>query len=151
MFLDDIDRRAYLRLLGTVVRWAGWRCIAYCLMDNHVHLLVLTPRPNLGRGMQALHGDFARAFNDRHGLSGHLFQGRFDNSLVNDDVQLLNVAAYIARNPVEAGICAQPGDWPWSSYGRERVAWIDVTPVLELLAAAGGDPWRRYDELMRAA
>ena len=140
MFLDDADRWAYLRLLGTVVRWAGWRCIAYCLMDNHVHLLVLTPRPNLGRGMQALHGDFARAFNDRHGLSGHLFQGRFDNSLVHDDAQLLNVAAYIARNPVEAGMCAHPGDWPWSSYGRSGPAWVDRGPLLECSRPPAGIP-----------
>jgi REP element-mobilizing transposase RayT len=150
MFIDDADRRAYLRLLGWVVRRAGWRCIAYCLMSNHVHLLVLTPKPNLGRGMQVLHGDFARAFNDRHGLSGHLFQGRFDNKLVEDDEQFIGAAVYIARNPVEAGMCGHPRDWAWSSYGRGGPSWVDLDPLFEVLAAAGGDPRRRYDELVSA-
>jgi putative transposase len=151
MFLDDEDRLAYLRSLGAVVRWAGWRCMAYCLMSNHIHFLALTPRPNLGQGMRTLHGDYARAFNDRHELSGHLFQGRFDNALVRDDEQLLTVATYIARNPVEAGLCAHARDWRWSSCWKSGPAWLDVRPLLEVLGSAGGDPRKRYDELIRGA
>ena len=74
IYLDDGDRAAYLAMLGRVVVMKGWRCLAYCLMDNHVHLLIETPEPNLGSGMQRLHGLYAQSHNERHGRSGHLFQ-----------------------------------------------------------------------------
>jgi REP element-mobilizing transposase RayT len=66
IYLDDADRAEYLRLLGQVVRWKRWRCLSFCLMDNHLHLLVETPEANLASGMQWLHGRFAQLFNERH-------------------------------------------------------------------------------------
>src|SRR5215207_1121344 len=77
IFLDADDRATYLFLLGEVVMLRRWLCLAYCLMDNHVHLLIETPEGGLGRGMQTLHGLYAETFNKRHGRSGHLFQGRY--------------------------------------------------------------------------
>jgi REP element-mobilizing transposase RayT len=77
IFRDDLDRRAYLHLLGTAVERFGWRCLGYCLMGNHIHLVIETPRPNLSAGMQWLHGTYADEFNKRHDRSGCLFQGRF--------------------------------------------------------------------------
>src|SRR3712207_2241831 len=88
IFRDDADRSAYLRLLGAVVVRRRWSCLAYCLMDNHVHLLVEIPEPDLAEGMRQLHGDYARGFNDRHARSGHLFQGRYGSKLVTSDEQL---------------------------------------------------------------
>jgi REP element-mobilizing transposase RayT len=75
IYRDDGDRATYLRLLERVVRRQEWRVLAFCLMDNHVHLLVQTPHADLGRGMQRLHGHYAQTFNARHGRVGHLFQG----------------------------------------------------------------------------
>jgi putative transposase len=77
IYLDDADRGSYLAMLARAVAHRQWRCLAYCLMDNHVHLLIETPLPNLGAGMQWLHGRFAQQFNERHGRSGHVFQGRY--------------------------------------------------------------------------
>src|SRR5215210_4137262 len=71
---DDRDRRMYLEMLGLVVGQFAWQCLAYCLMGNHMHLLVETAEPNLGDGMRELHGKYARALNDRHRRNGHLFQ-----------------------------------------------------------------------------
>ncbi len=71
----------YLALLAVTVAQARWRLLGFCLMGNHVHLLVETPEANLGSGMQRLHGAYARKFNDRHGRVGHVFQGRFENKL----------------------------------------------------------------------
>src|ERR687896_722074 len=82
VFIDDTDRRAYLTTLGRVTRWKRWRCLAYCLMPNHVHLLLETPQANLGAGMQYLHGSYANEFNERHGRFGHVFQGRYGSVLV---------------------------------------------------------------------
>ncbi|HEX8742305.1 MAG TPA: transposase [Thermoleophilaceae bacterium] len=152
VFRDDRDRRTYLALLARVVRWKRWRCLAYCLMDNHTHLLVETPHPNLGRGVQWLHGHYARLFNDRHGRSGHVFQGRFGSKLATSDEQLWHAAAYVVRNPVEAGLCAHPRDWEWSSYAATLAAprprWLDAERLLGTLPDSGRDPVRRYEELV---
>jgi REP element-mobilizing transposase RayT len=149
VYRDDLDRTRYLRLLGTVVAHRGWRCLAYCLMTTHVHLLVETPEPNLAVGMHQLHGEFVRAFNKRHGRSGHLFQGRYGSVLVRDDAQLWTTVAYIAANPVEAGICGSAADWRWSSHGAvvgEAVPppWLDVERLLGHFGGGGGDPRERY-------
>ena len=144
IFVDDRDRRGYLDLLARVVERHGWLCLMYCLMANHVHLLVQTPKPNLGRGMQMLHGDYARAFNVRHRRVGHLFQGRYGATRVEDDAQLWMTVAYVALNPVEARLCKRPEEWVWSSHaavdeGRQE-AWL-ASERLDLLlgGVVGGD------------
>jgi putative transposase len=147
IYLDDRDRVAYLRLLGLVVRERGWRCLAYCLMSNHLHLLVETPQPNLGAGMESLQGGYARGFNRRHGRTGHLFERRYGAVRIRSDAQLWWVVRYIAMNPVEAGLCARPEEWRWSSAGG-GAPWLDRRRLLEHLAAQGGDPRRRYAELL---
>jgi putative transposase len=87
------------------------RCDAYCQMANHFHLLIRLTDPNLSRGMQWLNGLYAQVFNGRHGLCGHLFQGRFHAALVEDDGHLLELARYIVLNPVRAGLCDHPLEW----------------------------------------
>jgi hypothetical protein len=67
--------------------------------------------------MQRLNGTYAQAFNSRHGVDGHLFQGRFKSLLVESNWHLLELSRYVVLNPVRAGLCESPGDWPWSSYG----------------------------------
>src|SRR5262245_9626283 len=85
-------------------------------MNNHVHLLLETREPNLGAGMKRLHGSYVQRFHARHGSSGHLFQGRYGAKCITTDEQLWTAAAYIAMNPVEAGLCRRPDAWPWSSH-----------------------------------
>jgi putative transposase len=152
IYLDDVDRSRYLALLAQAVRRYRWRCLAFCLMDNHVHLLLETPLPNLGSGMQRTHGLYAQSFNRRHGRSGHLFQGRFGSVLVTSHAQLLMTVRYIARNPVEACLCEEAAQWPWSSHGALLTstwpAWLDAARLLGYLGADGGDPLRRYEHLV---
>ena len=151
IYRDDYDRGTYLRILRGTVRHFRWRFLAYCLMDNHVHLLIETREANLGVGMRRLHGSYAQRFNSRHGTSGHLFQGRYGSVRIKTDEQLWTVAVYIAMNPVEAGLCRHPDDWPWSSHSMilsdTAPDWIDVPHLLDCFAAAGGDGRRRYAEL----
>jgi REP-associated tyrosine transposase len=155
VFWDDGDRGIYLAMLGEVTTSQQWRCFAYCLMDNHVHLIVETPDANLGDGMQRLHGLYAQDLNERRGRSGHVFQGRYGVNLITSDQQLWATVAYVARNPVDAGLCERPEDWRWSSHaatiGAERPEWLDVPHLLGYLKAMGGDPRRRYRELVAAA
>jgi putative transposase len=130
-------------LLGRAVARSRWCCLAYCLMDNHLHLLVETREPNLGAGMQWLHGRYAQAFNQRHRRDGHVFQGRYGATRIEDDDQLWTTVRYIARNPVEAGLCADACGWNWGSYAvmQKGMApdWLDVARLLAYLHAAGAD------------
>jgi putative transposase len=114
IFLDDYDRNAYLALLGEVCERCEWRRLAYCLMNNHVHLLVEITRPNLSDGMHRLQFQHARKFNHRHQRTGHLFEDRFWSVRVASDEQLVAVTRYIAMNPVEAGLCSSPELWEWT-------------------------------------
>jgi REP-associated tyrosine transposase len=152
IFLADADRHIYLGLLGRCVDRMDWSLLAYCLMGNHVHMLVETRRPNLAAGMQRLHGHYAGDFNRRHRQSGHLFQGRYETNSIEDDEQLLSTLGYIAANPVYAGLCNTAEEWRWSSHGAlsrgAAPAWLDQPAVYRYLEASGGDPHDRYLELI---
>jgi REP element-mobilizing transposase RayT len=116
IFRDRDDRLAFLRLLDGVATLDEFRIHAFCLMTNHVHLLVETPRGNVGTGMHRLLHRHARRFNHRHGRRGHLFEERYGSSLLRSEEHLLSAARYIALNPVRAGLCDDPAAWPWSSH-----------------------------------
>jgi len=151
IFLDDADYLIYLRMLGKVTNRMSWRCLAYCLMPNHLHLLLETPEANLSQGMHRLQSRYAREFNDRHKRVGHVFQGRYGASRVTTDGQLWMAATYLARNPVAAGLTVRPEEWRWSSYAatigrRAAQEWLDRDRLIELLAATTDDPLGRYIE-----
>jgi REP element-mobilizing transposase RayT len=120
VFVDDADRYAYLMILSEVCGQAEWTRLAHCLMNNHVHLLLETPLPNLSEGMQRIQSRYAQRFNRRHDRSGHLFQGRFKSVRVVSDAQLITVTRYIAMNPVEAGLCESAELWHWSDCSEAR-------------------------------
>ena len=116
IYRDDADRRAWLDTLGQVCRRHRFVVHSLCQMTNHFHLLVETPHPNLGLGMRQLNGAYSQYFNRRHGLAGHVLQGRYKAILVQKEVYLLEVARYIVLNPVRANMVHSPDAWPWSSY-----------------------------------
>jgi putative transposase len=116
IFRDDRDRELFLSLLGQVVERYEWTCHAYCLMDNHYHLLVQTPAGNLAEGMRALNGRYARAFLFRHEKSGHLFGRRYHPVLIERHEHLLEVERYVVLNCVRARLSTSAGEWAWSSY-----------------------------------
>jgi len=116
IYVSDDDREMFLDVLGHVVDRFGWMCHAFCLMDNHYHLLIETPRANLSRGMRQLGGMYTQRFNRLHGRVGHVFQGRFKSIVVDKDAYLLELSRYVVLNPVRAGMVKDVADWPWSSY-----------------------------------
>jgi putative transposase len=116
IYLDDHDRDRFLTVLARVVKRSEWLCHAYCLMGNHYHLLIETPRPSLADGMRQLNGVYAQGFNERHGRVGHVFGDRYKAVLVERGEHLLAAAAYVVCNPIRAGLCLSPGDWTHSSY-----------------------------------
>ncbi len=116
IFQDDDDRLVFLDTLHRVAVRYNWLCHAYCLMDNHYHLLIETPDGNLSIGMRQLNGVYTQSFNKRHRRVGHLFQGRFKGVLVQKESHLLEVCRYVVLNPVRARVVESPQMWKWSSF-----------------------------------
>ncbi len=116
VFFTDTDRQLFLDTLAGVVSRYSWICHAYCLMANHYHLLVETPKGNLSLGMRQLNGIYTQAFNRRHKRVGHLFQGRFKAILVERESYLLELCRYIVLNPIRVKGNLKAGAWKWSSY-----------------------------------
>jgi REP element-mobilizing transposase RayT len=116
IYVDDQDREEWLSLLGRVCYRFNWRCHAYCLMDNHYHIVIETAEANLSKGMRQLNGVYTQYYNRRHGRVGHVFQGRFKGILVEQDAYLLELARYVVLNPIRANMVKSIKDWKWSSY-----------------------------------
>jgi putative transposase len=116
IFLSDGDRILFLELVKKVTAHRRWLIHSYCLMQNHYHLLLETPEPDLSAGMQTINSEYAQWFNRGYGFVGHVFQGRFHAVLVESDWHLLELTRYIAMNPVRAGLCLSPAEWRWSSF-----------------------------------
>jgi putative transposase len=111
IYLDDIDRKSFMTILGRVVATHEWKCHAFCLMTTHYHLIVETERSKLSRGMQVLNGRYAQLFNQRHDRDGHLFRARYAVYVIEDEVGLEASCLYVLENPVRAGLCEKPSDW----------------------------------------
>ena len=117
IFIDDEDRGRFLDVLSRVVQRFNWLCHAYCLMENHYHLLIETLNGNLSKGMRELNGVYTQGFNQRYRRVGHLLQGRYKAIIVEKDDHLLSLCRYVVLNPVRVGLIKGPEKWRWSSYG----------------------------------
>jgi len=140
IFRDDADRRSFLESLGAVCAKTGWQLHAYCLMSNHFHLVVETPRANLVEGMKWFLGTYTMRFNRRHKLSGHLFAGRYKSLLIDGSAPgyLRTVCDYVHLNPVRAGLLKKSDrlqKYKWSSYPSY------------LRSKQKREPWLRCDRL----
>lgn len=116
IFLDDEDRQRFLDGLTRVVARFHLLLHAYCLMDNHFHLMVETRDANLSRAIRHLNGVYTQAFNRRHGRIGHVLQGRFKAIVVDRESYLLELCRYVVLNPVRAKTTRKPDRYQWSSY-----------------------------------
>ena len=135
IFRDDVDRKRFLEALEGVCQKTCWQVHAYCLMSNHFHLVVETPRANLVEGMKWLLGTYTMRFNRRHKLSGHLFAGRYKSLLIDGATPgyLRTVCDYVHLNPMRARLVGRRErlqKYCWSSYpsylrSREkRESWL---------------------------
>ncbi|MFO1250403.1 MAG: transposase [Inhella sp.] len=138
IYAADEDRTLFLDVLAQATERFHAKVLAYCLMGNHYHLVLQTRDPNLSLLMRHLNGVYTQAFNRRHGLTGHLFQGRFKAILVDTEAYLLTLCQYVELNPVRARMVEFAQDWPWSSYrahiGRvEGPAWLDLAAMARFI------------------
>ena len=118
-------------------------------MENHYHLVVETPEPNLSDGMHHLNGTYTQAHHRQHQTVGHLFQGRFKSIVVDKEHYLLELARYVALNPVRAGMAAGPEEWIWSSYpataGLKPVPpYLQAAPILKCFDSRIEEAQKRY-------
>jgi putative transposase len=140
LFLFDGDRADLLDYTGIVVERYELDCLSFALMTNHCHYLFRTPEhPEgvLSEALRDLNGTYSRRFNRRHGREAHAFQNRFGAVLQESHEQLIWTARYIVMNPVEAGLCADPLESPWTSYRATvgldpRPAFLSVSGLLSL-------------------
>lgn len=144
IFFEHGDQTVYRNLLAEQLGRARIGVWAYCLMPNHVHL-VLVPQDDagLGRAVGEAHRRYTNFINGRAGWGGHLFQSRFA-SVVMDEAHLFTVARYIAMNPVRAGLAARAQDWEWSSVRAHLAARDDGLVVVQPLL----DRVPRFDDLL---
>ena len=130
VFLDDNDRYLFIALLNRLATRHGWTILAFCLMDNHYHLVMRIDERGMSKGMCELNSTYALLFNGKYGRINHLFGRRYWSDELKTDERLKTAFRYVVRNPVEAGMVASPDAYVWSSYqatigialGRVRVA-----------------------------
>ncbi|MDX2346195.1 MAG: transposase [Legionella sp.] len=121
IFIGEKDKSIFLQTLAEACCQFRLEVHAYCLMDNHYHLLLKTPEANLSRSMRHINGVYTQRYNKRHGKDGALFRGRYKAILVDSDAYLLHLSKYIHLNPITAKMVAALEQYEWSSYS----AYID--------------------------
>jgi putative transposase len=161
IYADDADRRLFYSRMESSVEHAGVRVYLFCLMTNHVHLVLETPKGNLSAFMQSLLTGYTVCYNLRHRRHGHLMQGRYGARLVSGDEYLLKLSRYVHLNPVKVGALSRAPiedrlshlrRYPWSSYrsyiGRSvRIPWVTYEPMLSLVdGKSPGVSYRRFVE-----
>jgi REP element-mobilizing transposase RayT len=151
---DDGDREEWLSTLAHACGRFGWSCLAWCLLDNHFHLVLETPTANLARGMRQLNGRYAQQFNRRHRRVGHLYQGRYKALLIERGPHLLEACRYVVLNPARLRIPRPYNTWPWSSYRATaglapRPSWLALDRLLEQFAGTRAVAHRRYSRFIR--
>lgn len=153
IFIDRIDFRKFLELVGREIEQQRWNCYSFCLMNNHYHLLIETPEPNLVKGMKRLNGTYTQYFNNRHGRVGHLFQGRYKAIIVDKNSYLLELNRYIVLNPVRAGQVNEPADWKWSNHkvlinNSDFPEWYKKERVLRFYGKSYNEAVTKYIEFV---
>jgi putative transposase len=139
VFFEQEDYQTYLALVGTAARRAGTEVWAYCLMPNHVHFIMV---PSQADGLRATfaeaHRRYTARINSRRGQAGHLWQGRFSSTVL-DERHFLATARHMSLHPLRSGLAAAPGDWPWSSAAAHMSGRDDGLATVQPLLDRVGD------------
>lgn len=128
IFEEEEDFKRYLKTLKDYEEKLNYTIYAYCLMDNHVHLLIKEGSEELGKIFQTTGASFVYWYNLKYGRRGYLFQGRYKSEAVESDKYFLSVIRYIHQNPSKAGIIKNIEDYEWSSY-REYIGETEICNI----------------------
>lgn len=152
IFISEDDRKRFIETIYRVKEKYNIKLEAYCLMDNHVHLLINDNGNDISKVVKSINISYAYYFNHTYKRVGHLFQDRFRSEIINDDNYLLSVSAYIHNNPVKAGIVRIPQEHKWSSIsyylGKEnyRGSLVDTERILGLFSSNKKKAMKEYND-----
>ncbi len=116
ILVETLEQAIFYTYFAQATSRYDWCCLSYCLMGTHYHGVLETPQGNLSAGMKFLNERYAQGYNKRHGRRGHLFESRFSSTHIQTDEHLREAIRYTELNPVRAGLCHSPAEWPCSSY-----------------------------------
>jgi len=155
IFLNDADRLVWLEVFAQTCKRFNWICHAWCLMDNHYHIVVETIEGNLAQGMRHLNGVYTQTFNRTHKRVGHVFQGRYKAIIVEKEGYLLELARYVVLNPLRAGMVKDIADWHWSSYAamlgiQAKPEWLQSDWILGQFSSQRRRAINLYIDFVRA-
>ncbi len=151
IFKESIDKGYFIKLLKETIEGMNYCIFGYILMDNHYHFLIQTMDKKLQEIMHQINNKYSKYFNAKYKRIGHVFQGRYKASLVQDERYLIGVLRYIHQNPVQANMCQTVGGYKWSSdifYRREIKGFVKVDVVLNMLDADRNIAVKKYIDLM---
>ena len=137
IFIDDEDKHRFLNILTNKKKDNEFVIYAYCLMDNHIHLLLKENKDNISHIMKRIGTAYAVYFNKKYQQNGHLFQDRFKSEVIEGELYLLAVIRYIHNNPLKARLVKLPEDYKWSSYSeylKNRTKMVIVEDILKLFS-----------------
>ena len=137
IFEEDEDKKKFLFILRDCIKVSECHIYAYCLMSNHVHILIGTATESIDVIMKRIGSRYVQFFNDKYGRVGHLFQDRYKSETVENDKYFLTVLRYIIQNPMKAGIETKPGNYIWSSYGAYSGRADHITDVALAIGMTG--------------
>jgi putative transposase len=148
------DYLMFIDLLKDATQLWDIRITAYCLMPNHYHLLIHTPKGNLSRCMRHINGVYTQRFNRTHGFDGQLFRGRFKSIVVGGESYLLELVRYIHRNPLRAGVAEHLEAYPWTSHNgyvssAKKWDWLHKDFLLSLLSPVKAGRLKAYKQFMQ--
>ncbi len=153
VFKSRRDREKFLNYLSSATERYHARIHAYCLMDNHYHLLMETPQGNLPQIMRHINGAYTTYFNIKRNRAGHLFQGRYKAILVEKDEYAKELSRYLHLNPVRAKMVESPADYQWSSYcyytGKKKAPqWLYRDFILDYFGKRTNSAQKRYRDFV---
>ena len=141
IFIETRHKKLVEELMETLLRESGVEIISYCIMDNHLHLILKGELGDISFALKKINTRFAMRINKEHNRVGHVFQDRFKSEVINNDQHLLQAIRYVHNNPVKAKMVANQKDYPWSSYrcyvGSDKGI-LEKDVVEEVLEIAGG-------------
>lgn len=136
IFYDDNDYLTFLKVLKKSSNDYDAQVLAFCIMNNHIHLLMKFHENNMAQMFKSFGASFVLRYNNKYSRSGSLFNGRYYSKAVNDDSYLLTVLKYIHFNPIRAGLCESPAEWKWSSYNEyvsENRIYTDIDFIYSII------------------
>jgi len=150
IFEDDVDKEKFLETINHYKSISSYEIYSYCLMDNHIHLLIKEIEEPISTSIKRISGRYVYWYNVKYDRCGHLFQERYKSEVVEDEEYFLTVLRYIHQNPVKAGLTKNVGDYKWSSYREyiESAKIVDRDFALDILSPQREKAIREYVEFM---